>query len=181
MRASQATFPDDRAISPYTRSCLPRIRKNHALDVLDIPSGFGRHSLFLAGLGHRVVSVDVDEKRLVHAAVIWDHEQRTSGTLAHVVADARHDLPFPADAFDLVLVVHYVSDRIIEAVCPLIRRGGLLLYETFGAQGDNWKDLPLAGATASRLRDFEILDLRERPVQRSACVAVTVKMLARKL
>lgn len=97
------------------------------------------------------------------------------------MVDAEQPLPFCTEAFDLALVIHYVSDNIIEAVCPLVRPGGFLIYESFGAHGNNWKDLPLAGQTSKRVPGFELLDFRERAVRDTTERKVTVKMLAKKL
>lgn len=177
----RARFPTDLDLSPYVRSCLRRLPKTYGLDVLDVPSGFGRHSLFLAAQGNRVVAADIDQHRLDQSMASWRTLMPTQGNFQPVLVDAEQSLPFSRDAFDLVLVVHYVSDKIIEAVCPLICAGGFLIYETFGAHGLNWRNLPIAGQTAKRVSEFEVLDLREKPVRTAAEDVVTVKMLARKL
>ncbi|CDX57748.1 hypothetical protein MPL1032_220153 [Mesorhizobium plurifarium] len=96
------------------------------------------------------------------------------------MVDAEQPLPFCAEAFDLALIIHYVSDSIIEAICPLVRPGGFLIYESFGAHGNNWTGLPLSGQTAKRLSGFELLELRERDVRGTTERKVTVKMLAQK-
>ncbi|WP_352477750.1 class I SAM-dependent methyltransferase [Mesorhizobium sp. M0045] len=155
--------------------------KPYGLDVLDVPSGFGRHSLFLAAQGNQVVAADIDQHRLDQLMASWRTLMPGQGNLQAVLVDAEQSLPFSREAFDLVLVIHYVSDRVIEAVCPLIRTGGFLIYETFGAHGLNRRNLPIAGQTANRVSGFEVLDLRERPVRTAAGEIVTVKMLARKL
>ncbi|WP_352698570.1 class I SAM-dependent methyltransferase [Mesorhizobium sp. M0152] len=177
----RARFPTDLDLSPYVRSCLRRLPKTSGLDVLDIPSGFGRHSLFLAAQDNQVVAADIDQHRLDQSLASWRTLMPRQGNLRPVLVDAEQSLPFSREAFDLVLVVHYVSDKIIEAVCPLIRAGGFLVYETFSAHGLNSRNLPIAGQTANRVSGFEVLDLRERPVRSAAGEVVTVKMLARKL
>lgn len=150
------------------------------MDVLDLPSGFGRHSLFLAAQGGRVTAADIDRNRLAHSVATWQASATQVGELYPVCVNAELPLPFQRESFDLVLVVHYVSHRIVEAVWPLVRPNGFLLYETFGAQGENRSLLPTAGSTALRVADFEVLDLRERPVSGNDANAVTVKMLATK-
>lgn len=177
----RAQFPSDLDLSPYVRRCLKRLPQMQGLDVLDIPSGFGRHSLFLAAQGNRVIAADINGHRLAQSFASWRKLRSRRGRLHPVLVDAEQPLPFPRDSFDLVLIVHYVSDQIIEAVCPLIRSGGFLVYETFGAHGRNWRDLPIAGQTAKRAAGFELLDLRERPVRQATAGEVTIKMLARRL
>lgn len=163
-------------ISSFARKALQV--DGTALDVLDIPCGFGRHSLWLASLGHRVTGIDISTERIDQA-----RSSAQAQALPHMefrVDDAERPLPFEPASFDLILVVHYVSNRLLSNVVPLLRPGGLLVYETFGGQGYNWQELPDAGAVASLLRPaFELLHYRERAVG-PAKQTVAVKVLARK-
>jgi SAM-dependent methyltransferase len=67
-------------------------------DILDAPTGFGRHALPLAKLGHRVVGVDRSEVQLAEA-------RRIAGEVEWprwVQADFR-ELPLDDESFDAVL------------------------------------------------------------------------------
>ena len=61
----------------------------------------------------------------------------------------------------------------------LLKPGGHLIYETFGAFGGNWRSLPGPGHVRQTLmRQFELEIYREVAVVASAGRAATVKALA---
>src|SRR5689334_10144682 len=95
----RAQFPSDLDLSPYVRSCLKRLPKTHGLDILDLPSGFGRHSLFLAAQGNRVVAADIDEYGLSQSLATWRNVKKRRGEMSAVLLDARHPLPFLPASF----------------------------------------------------------------------------------
>lgn len=163
--------------SPFVRTVVRAALAKSSLDVLDIPCGFGRHTLFLAQLGHRVTGVDID------AACI---KRATDSSVTHrldyanfLVGDANEALPFQHASFDLALIVHFAGERLIPSLTPLLRPHGLLAYETFGGQGKNWRELPKPGEVRFSLAPrFELLHYKERPVG-PAKEAVAVTVLAR--
>jgi len=92
--------------------------------ILDLASGRGRHAVPLAAAGRRVVALDVAEPA-VRAA------RRAAGpALDGVVADARA-LPLREGALDAVLCVRYLDRALLSQVHRLLRKGGVLLVETF--------------------------------------------------
>lgn len=175
-----ASFGSEDDLSPFVRRCLKLLPAVPARDVLDLASGFGRHGLYLAGLGDHVVAADIDESKLARSRDAWRARSHTSGTFLPLVVNAELPLPFPEEAFDLVLMVHYVSEQIVEAVGRALRVGGFLLFETFGGHGGNWQDLPFRGQIASQLSGFEVLALEEKSV-RGVAEKVVVKVLAKKV
>lgn len=148
--------------------------------VLDVGCGVGRHALLLARAGHHVTAVDMNFDRIE----ALDKSAATdvgSGSVCSVLADGRQDLPFSDGVFDLVLVVHFVAPGIVARLAPLIAAGGYLLLESYGGHGENWRALPAAGQARSELvAQFEVLDLRERPVGPTKREAVSVRFLARR-
>jgi hypothetical protein len=77
-------------------------------------------------------------------------------------------------------MVHFVSANVIRRTKPVIRRGGYLIFESFGAQGENWRGLPAPGCMANELADgFELLDYRERPAGPTGTEAAAVRFIAR--
>lgn len=145
---------------------------------LDLGCGFGRHALWLAGLGHSVTALDIDKNRVL---TLMRHAREGSGAVYPVVGDAARGLPFLAGSFDLVLVVHFVPKDLIELVAPMVRPDGHLLVETFGGHGENWRDLPAPSRFRAQVSAaFDLLDYRERPVGPNKREAVAVKLLARK-
>ncbi|WP_321908924.1 class I SAM-dependent methyltransferase [Paraburkholderia sp. J11-2] len=97
--------------------------------VLDVASGAGRHTRWLAGKGHPVTALDRDA-----AALATLHDVTGVATLECDLEGA--PWPLAADArFAAVVVTNYLHrplmPRLIDALAP----GGVLIYETF-AQGN---------------------------------------------
>ena len=101
-------------------------------DLLDVPCGFGRHSVPLAAAGYRVTGVD-------RAPVLLDEARRRAGNirgLKFVRADYR-DLPFPDAGFDAALNLFsslgYLGDeedtRALGEIGRVLRPGGRLVID----------------------------------------------------
>lgn len=153
----------EHSISPFVARQFSRMTLPAGSLVLDLPCGEGRHSLWLADNGFRVVAVDIDPRRVAALQSLLNRSGRASRVLA-CVADAEMPLPFVDQMFEVVLVVHYYSARIAALAAPMLKPGGRLILETFGAQGNNWRSLPQSGVARKCVEgEFELLDLRERP------------------
>jgi SAM-dependent methyltransferase len=145
---------------------------------LDIPSGEGRHSRLLARRGMQVVSADLDPLSLERGHVRSSEE--FTDRVWSVRVDAMAELPFRAEQFDLVMVVHFQLTPVIEKLIRLIKPGGLLIVETFGAQGENWRALPRAGEIAEALAsNFSLVRYQESSVRRRP-ERVTLRAIALK-
>ena len=102
-------------------------------DLLDVPCGFGRHSLPLVRAGYRVTGVDRSQVLLDEAA------RRAAGERGpdYVRADYR-ELPLPDAAFDAALNLFtslgYLGDeedtRVLAEVRRVLRPAGRLVIET---------------------------------------------------
>jgi SAM-dependent methyltransferase len=162
--------------SPFVLACLSKLALERPLRALDVPCGFGRHASLLAELGFSVTGLDLDAKR-----VAATNRKPTGGGLIKAVrGDATVPLPFQRASFDLALVIHYCSPVILDHVEVMLRPGGHLIYETFGAQGENWVDLPRPSEVSGQLASkFDLLVYRERKAG-PAGQAVCVKLLAQK-
>ena len=102
-------------------------------DVVDVPCGYGRHTVALARAGYRVVGVDrsqtlLDEARRRAGGERWPKLTR---------ADYR-ELPFPEESFDAALNLFtslgYLGDdedtKVLAAIRRVLRPGGRLVLET---------------------------------------------------
>lgn len=101
----------------------------HRGAVLDVACGYGRHALLLGGAGYPVEAVDRDPEALAFTA-------ETARALGLPVATRALDLEagqpdLGEDAFDVVLVVHFLHRPLFPALRRALARGGLLIYETF--------------------------------------------------
>ena len=169
----------ERAISPFVERCFDQLAVQRQALILDMPCGFGRHAIWLAAKGFCVIAMDIDPKRTAATALLRPREIRP-GSVDCLVADAEADLPYRESIFDVALVVHYYSDGIVEKMSRYLKPGGHLVFETFGAQGQNWRSLPISGATERVLnRGFEVIYLKELLAGPSKLNAV-VRALARK-
>lgn len=166
----------DRSISRFVESCITDIEIGKGSLVLDMPCGFGRHAQRLAQVGATIIAADIDSKR-----VYATHSLRTPVMAVNaVVADCEARLPFRADIFDAVVIVHYYSSNFLARAFQVLKVGGHIIFETFGAQGQNWRSLPAIGATREILApNFDVLILEERIVGPLRANAV-VRSLARR-
>jgi SAM-dependent methyltransferase len=92
--------------------------------VLDLACGNGRHSHYLAALGHRVHAVDRDP---VAIAALQGH--------ANIFAE-QQDLeterwPLPSNHYDAIVVTHYLHRPHFANLLAGLKPNGVLLYETF--------------------------------------------------
>jgi|HubBroStandDraft_5_1064220.scaffolds.fasta_scaffold25199_3 SAM-dependent methyltransferase len=163
MRSELRNSTSEESVSPFVRKCMQRIELPRRARILDLPCGFGRHAVWLAQMGHAVTAVDIDAERVAAtqravAALSGTHSVRC------MEGDAEKPLPLPANSFDLAIVIHYYAASVFETMAKALKPRGALIFETFGAQGNNWRSLPNAGLVETLLRPhFDIHDLRERP------------------
>lgn len=97
--------------------------------ILDLACGDGRNGLFLAGLSLPVVLADRNLEALKEAkrvaqennlsATFWNMDFETAGN------------PLEEDHFRSILVFRYLHRPLIPCLKKAIKRGGILIYETF--------------------------------------------------
>ena len=166
------------APSPFVTTCLAEIEIGAAREVLDSPAGTGRHSLTLAALGHSVTVADIDANlvRSTEAAVL-----AMGAVCRGYVVDATGPLPFASESFDLVLIVDFVDKYLLGHVGELLKPGGFLIYESYSARGENWRQLLPLGQTKELLfRNAELIRIKTSPAGPTGVEAEAVKILARR-
>lgn len=92
--------------------------------VLDLACGFGRHARYFAGRGCRVMAVDRDAAALAALADV-------SGVATREADLEGAPWPFPAGAFDAVVVTNYLHRPLFGPIADALAPGGVVLYETF--------------------------------------------------
>ena len=96
---------------------------------LDVASGRGRNAVWLAQRGFDTLAVDRDASAV---AFLEAAARRLHLTLRAEVVDLEStETMLPADAFDLIVVVHYLHRPLVPMLRAALRVGGLLVYETF--------------------------------------------------
>jgi tellurite methyltransferase len=94
---------------------------------LDLACGQGRHSAALLRAGYVVVAMDVAGAGLLHTRSLAPRAM-----LVQADADA---WPFATGSFDLVVQVDFLERRLFPVLADSLKRGGLLLVDTFLDQG----------------------------------------------
>lgn len=122
-----------RADPPPTRFLvqqLPRLPKGK---VLDVASGSGRHTLFLASLGYQVEAIDRDVDALTQLSSTARARHLTEVTTQAVDLEPPppHKPNLGQDAYDVILVFFYLTRPLFPHFIDALRPGGMLLYETF--------------------------------------------------
>ena len=106
------------------RHLLPRT--GHALDVA---CGSGRHAVWLAALGLHVLAVD---RSATAIAGLSAHPLASAGSIDAQVGDLETgELGIAPDAYDVVVVTHYLHRPLFPQLVAALRPGGVLVYETF--------------------------------------------------
>jgi SAM-dependent methyltransferase len=106
---------------------------------LDIAAGNGRNSLFLAEHGFLVDAVDISQEGLKQFA--GTHPQ-----ILPICADL-DTFDIPRKRYDLIVNVKYLNRRIFPYIKEGLRKGGILIFETF-------VETEQTGANESISRDY---------------------------
>lgn len=115
---------NERAPSPWVVRFAPLIAGGAR--VLDLASGPGRHAVYLAMRGARVVAVDRDPAALARCAGKPGVETRAFDL-------ETGGWPFKSERFDAIVAVHYLHRALFPHLLAALADDGLLLYETFAA------------------------------------------------
>lgn len=117
----------DRTPSSWLLSNLDLIPR--AGRALDVACGRGRHALFLAERGWAVRAVDRD--CLSIDALRSEAARCGLAVQAEVVDLEAAGADLGREAYDLIVVVHYLHRPLFPALLRALAPGGYLLYETF--------------------------------------------------
>jgi len=96
-------------------------------DALDIAMGSGRNALYLASLGFRVTGVDLST---VAVELCREKAARLGLAVEAIVADLE-DYRLPLDTYDLIINFHYLQRSLADPVVRALKRGGVLVFESF--------------------------------------------------
>ena len=88
--------------------------------VLEIASGNGRNTRFLAGLGCKVTAVDINSAPEPVEGVQYIRKDLE-----------KEDWIFEPESFDAVIGINYLWRARFAALCDCVKPGGFFLYETF--------------------------------------------------
>lgn len=117
--------------SPFLLAWLDALAKEaRGGPVVDLACGRGRHALAVAARGVRVIGVDRSHEPLAELA---QTAERRGLAVCRVRADleAGHGIPLAAGSCAAILVFRFLFRPLAAGIVEALRRGGLLLYETF--------------------------------------------------
>lgn len=97
--------------------------------ILDLACGEGQNGLYLAGLGLPVILADRDTTRL-HPA-LQGAQARGQAISLWAIDLEKGGNPLKKDHYRAILVFRYLHRPLIPCLRKGIRRGGILIYETF--------------------------------------------------
>ncbi len=167
--------PSEQITSTFFVSALKKFHQSaNLVPALDLPCGFGRHSLYLSQKFDTVVCADYDRD------VFYDRWFDGNQSLAPIILNANKNLPFKSESFGLVAIIHFYSNELFANIRYILKPGGIVIFESFGGQGENWRELPAKDNFKESLDGaFEILYFKEKVVGPEKS-NITVKMVARK-
>lgn len=97
--------------------------------VADVAAGRGRHALLLAAAGFSVTAFDRDAAAM---ARLDERAARLQWPLRTVLQDLESDgADLGHEAFDAIVVTHYLHRPLMPALVRALAPGGWLIYETF--------------------------------------------------
>jgi tellurite methyltransferase len=131
---------------------------------LDAASGNGRNAVYLAQLGFTVDGVDISEAAVATARAA----AAQAGVSVNLrVADLEVEDAIPAGAYDVIICFNYLQRSLFPAIKAGLRRGGMVVYETFTAdqarfgRPSNPEFLLRHNELLDMFRDFRCLRYRE--------------------
>lgn len=95
---------------------------------LDIAMGNGRNAIYLATKGFDVEGVDVSPEQ-IHSAL--EAAQKAGVVVRAGVADLEHGYKIKKDAYDVIICFNYLQRSLIPQIKEGVKRGGMVVYETF--------------------------------------------------
>jgi SAM-dependent methyltransferase len=157
--------------------------------VVDAPCGYGRNAVALAAQGCTVIAIDNDRKRLavlnqVKAAYVAERAPigGRTGKICTVCADLTSEgWPVARSSVSAIICVHFAMIHLIPNFISSLQEGGYLYIETFGGQGQNFRELPKAEQLRALLsRHVEFKSYKERKLGPAEVDSVAVTLLAQR-
>jgi 2-polyprenyl-3-methyl-5-hydroxy-6-metoxy-1,4-benzoquinol methylase len=172
-----AVAREELAISRHLQSAIEGAKIPADSKILDAPTGYGRHAHWLSKLGYQVVAVDWDADRI---EIARRTAPKAAKEIVWMVANLEEHNSVGEGGFDAMVCIHYFSKNIVYRAHEALKPGGVLIMETFGGQGGNWRGLPPGGWIAESIAGkFHIILLDENRVGPSRRNA-SIKLIARK-
>ncbi|MEE8420894.1 MAG: methyltransferase domain-containing protein [Dehalococcoidales bacterium] len=155
------TDQDNYEPAPFLVENIALLPKGH---ILDVAMGYGRNAIYLAGLGFQVDGVDISAAAVAYA----EEAARKSGVSISVrAADLEGEYKIEVNWYDGIICFSYLQRSLIPQIKAGLRRGGVVVYETFLVDQAQWGKpknpdyLLKHNELLEMFRDFRCLRYRE--------------------
>jgi len=161
--------------SSFLEAQLSALNLHKGSTVLDAGCGYGRNSALLSKHNLNVVAADFSYESFSNS---WFLNYKN---INPIIMDCRKPLPFKSCSFSAAIIIHFYSKYLIENLIDIIKPAGLLIYESIGGNGENWRELGVTEEVKKILeKKFIIKHYKERLVGPDRKYA-TVKLIAQKM
>jgi tellurite methyltransferase len=150
---------------------------------LDLASGEGPNSIFLAERGIHVIAVDIS----AHALERCLRRARDRMLAVDVAVVDLTAFPVPQKMFDVIVVFNYLQRSLAPAIIEGLRPGGLLVYETLTMDHLVWNAefnrefLLERGELAGLFKGLHILKYREAVLSARQSKRAVASLIAKKV
>jgi SAM-dependent methyltransferase len=118
-----------RAADPFVITSADYWGLLQARSAADLACGAGRNAIYLAEQGFETTAVDFAEAAL---AIARDRAQERGLDLQTLRIDLEApDADLGAEAFDLIVVVHFLHRPLFNVIKRALKPGGLIVYKTY--------------------------------------------------
>lgn len=100
----------------------------HRGRALDIAMGNGKNAVFLAQNGFNVEGIDISEEAVKAASELAG---QVGVSIDARVEDLESNFRMKESAYDVIICFHYLQRTLIPQIKRGIRKGGIVVYETF--------------------------------------------------
>jgi tellurite methyltransferase len=123
-RFKKKEFAFGKKANPFLRRHIKFFRKGKALD---IASGEGRNSVFLAQHGFDVDAIDISEKGLKKA----ERLAKEMGVKIHTSFTDLDSYQINKDQYDLIANFYFLKRSLIPKIKKGLKKGGRVIFETY--------------------------------------------------
>jgi SAM-dependent methyltransferase len=157
MRLHPEIDKDFRYVSPFLKRVVSQHEKEFInQNCLDIPCGNGRNTFFLAGHFKNITAVDIS-KRYLEAIDKDVAEYAKAGIITTINSDILEEKVSDISGYKFICNVHFFNVTFLSELLKAMREDAILLIETPGCHGSNYKILPTREEINELFADYEIL------------------------
>lgn len=139
--------------------------------------GAGRNAVYIAKAGLDVLGIEIAPDAVDKALILAAAEGVKIST---IVADLESDYHLSPAAYDLIICFYYLHRPLIHEIKQALRRGGIIIYETFTVDQKQWDKpsnpdhLLKHGELHDMFSDWRVIKYREGIIEPRKAIASIV-------